>query len=49
MFPRIIDGNLPRTVNEAVDTLLADLPLLERTRLAQLNGYELDLFNRVVG
>jgi len=45
----MIDANLPLTVNEAVDTLLADLPLLERTHLAYLSEAELDVINRIVG
>ena len=49
MFPKMIDANLPLTVNEAVDTLLADLPLLERNHLAYLGEDQLGLINRMVG
>ena len=49
MFPKTIDFDLPRTVDEAVTILLADLPLLERSRLANLTVEELDLINHIVG
>ena len=40
---------LPLTIDEAVSMLLADLPLLDRTRLSSMTAEELDLINRVVG
>ena len=49
MFPKAIDIDLPMNVDDAVDMLLADLPLLERSRLAHLTTAELDLINRLVG
>ena len=49
MFPKMIDIKLPSTIDEAVDTLLDDLPLLDRSRLACLAPKELDLINRMVG
>ena len=49
MFPKTIDFDLPRTVDEAVTILLADLPLLERSLLANLTFEELDLINHIVG
>jgi len=49
MFPKMIDANLPLTADEAVDTLLADLSLLERNHLAYLSEDELGLINRMVG
>ena len=49
MFPKMIDIKLPSTIEEAVDILLDDLPLLDRSRLAGLTTEELDLINRMVG
>jgi hypothetical protein len=49
MFPKTIDIDLPRTIDEAVTILLADLPLMARTRLAKMTPEELDLFNHIVG
>lgn len=49
MFPKMIGINLPLTIDEAVDILLDDLPLLDRSRLACLTPEELDLINRMVG
>jgi hypothetical protein len=49
MFPKMIDLILPSTIDEAVDILLDDLPLLDRSRLACLTTEELDLINRMVG
>jgi len=49
MFPKMIDLILPSTIAEAVDILLDDLPLQDRSRLACLSQEELDLINRVVG
>jgi hypothetical protein len=49
MFPKMIDIKLPSTIDEAVDILLDDLPLLDRSRLACLSAEELDLINRTVG
>jgi len=49
MFPKMIDIKLPSTIDEAVDILLDDLPLLDRSRLACLTTEELDLINRMVG
>ncbi|WP_319525143.1 hypothetical protein [uncultured Desulfosarcina sp.] len=45
----MIDLILPSTIDEAVDILLDDLPLLDRSRLACLTTEELDLINRMVG
>jgi len=49
MFPKMTDLILPSTINEAVDILLDDLPLLDRSRLACVSAKELDLINRMVG
>ena len=49
MFPKMIDIKLPSTIDEAVDILLDDLPLQDRSRLACLTPEELDLINRTVG
>ena len=49
MFPKAMDIDLPMSVDDALDMLLADLPLLERSRLAKLTSAELDLINRLVG
>ena len=49
MYPKTIDANLPVAVNDAADTLLADLTLLERTHLAHLSEGELGQINRLVG
>ena len=49
MFPKTMDIDLPMTIADAVDMLLADLPLLERSRLANLTLADLDLINRLVG
>ena len=49
MYPQTIDIDLPRTIDGAVTLLLADLPLLERSRLANMTPEELDLVNHVVG
>jgi hypothetical protein len=45
----MMDILLPSTVDEAVDILLDDLPLLDRSRLACIPAEELDLINRMVG
>lgn len=49
MFPKPMDMALPQTVAEAVDVLLGDLPLLDRTRLGSMDQDELDVINRMVG
>ena len=49
MFPKPIDYDLPLTIDEAVNMLLADLPLLDRTRLSAMTTEELNLINKLVG
>ena len=49
MFPKSLDIDLPQSITEAVDTLLDDLPLLERSQMAHMTENELDLVNRLVG
>ncbi|BBO86953.1 hypothetical protein [Desulfosarcina ovata] len=49
MFPKPIDNDLPLTIDDAVQLLLADLPLLDRTRLGAMEPEELDWINRMVG
>lgn len=49
MFPHMIDKHLPATVDDAADTLLADLSLRERTRLAHLSEDEMELISGMVG
>ncbi|BBO66552.1 hypothetical protein DSCA_04820 [Desulfosarcina alkanivorans] len=49
MFPKIVDIELPITIDDAVTMLLDDLPLLDRTRLSSMTPDELDLINRLVG
>ncbi|GAB6908490.1 conserved hypothetical protein [Desulfosarcina cetonica] len=49
MFPKPIDTELPATINDAVKMLIADLPLLDRTRLGAMAADELDVINQMVG
>jgi hypothetical protein len=49
MFPRSVGIELPLTIDEAVTTILNDLPLLDRTRLSAMGPDELHLINREVG
>lgn len=49
MFPKRSIINLPLTIDEAVDMLLADLPLADRSRLASLEAEGLEALNRMVG
>lgn len=49
MFPKPISSKLPFTIDEAVSMLLADLPLLDRTRLSAMTTEELGLVNKAVG
>lgn len=49
MFPKTVDIELHLTIDDAVDKLLDDLPLLDRTRLSAMTSEELDLINRLVG
>ncbi len=49
MIPRSIGIEVPLTIDEAVSTILNDLPLLDRTRLAAMTSEELSLIDREVG
>jgi hypothetical protein len=49
MFPKTVDIELPLTIDDAVNMLLDDLQLLDRTRLSVMTPDELDLINRLVG
>ena len=49
MFPKSMDVPLPQSVADAVDVLLGDLQVLDRTRLGAMDPDELDQVNRVVG
>ncbi len=49
MFPKPLIIELPTTIEDAVDMLLSDLPLLDRTRLSGMTPEELDLVNHMVG
>ena len=49
MFPKPLTIELPTTIEDAVDILLSDLPLLDRTRLSAMTSDELDLVNHLVG
>jgi hypothetical protein len=49
MIPRSIGNELPLTIDEAVTTILNDLPLLDRTRLSAMKWEELYLIGREVG
>jgi hypothetical protein len=42
-------AGLPITIDDAVNILLDDLPLLDRTRLSAMKSDELDVINRLVG
>jgi len=49
MIPNSIGNELPLSIDEAVTTILNDLPLLDRTRLAAMKLEELCLIGREVG
>ena len=49
MVPKSIGVELPLTIDEAVTTIINDLPLLDRTRLSAMKAEELDLIDRQVG
>ncbi|THB76422.1 MAG: hypothetical protein D3926_17700 [Desulfobacteraceae bacterium] len=49
MFTKPLSSDLPSTIDEAVNILLADLRLLDRTRMGSMTTEELDLVNQVVG
>jgi len=49
MIPRSIGIELPLTIEDAVNTILNDLPLLDRTRLSAMKPDELCLVEREVG
>ena len=49
MIQKRLSIDLPLTIDEAVTTLLNDLPLLDRTRMAAMNWEELCLIGREVG
>jgi len=49
MVPKSIGVELPLTIDEAVTTILNDLPLLDRTRLSAMESEELYLIDREVG
>ena len=49
MIPKSIGIELPLSIDEAVTTILNDLPLLDRTRLSAMELVELDFVDREVG
>ena len=49
MIPKSIGIELPLTIDEAVATILNDLPLLDRTRLSAMTSEELYLVDQEVG
>ena len=49
MLPKPITIELPLTIDEAVTTILNDLPLLARTRLSAMQLDELYLIDQEVG
>ena len=49
MIPKPSGIELPLTIDEAVITILNDLPLLDRTRLSAMKSEELYLIDREVG
>ena len=49
MYLQTNNIELPITIEDAVDILLSDLPLLDRTRLSAMSSDELDLVNHLVG
>jgi hypothetical protein len=49
MIPKSIGSELPLTIDEAVTTILNDLPLVDRTRLSAMETEELYLIDREVG
>ena len=49
MFTKPLSSDLPSTIEEAVSILLADLRLLDRTRLGSMTAEELNWVNKVVG
>ena len=49
MIPKSIDIELPLSIDEAVATILNDLPLLDRTRLSAMRSDELYLIEHEVG
>ena len=48
MIPKFIGNELPLTIDEAVTTILNDLPLLDRTRLSAMKSEELCIIGREV-
>ena len=49
MIPKPIDIELPLTIDEAVTTILNDLPLLDRTRLSAMKSEELWIIDHEIG
>ena len=49
MLPKPINIDLPLTIDEAVNTILNDLPLLDRTRLSAIKSDELWNIDREIG
>ena len=49
MFTKPLSSDLPSTIDEAVNILLADLRLLDRTRMGSMTTEELDWVNKIVG
>ena len=49
MFTKSLSSDLPSTIDDAVSILLADLRLLDRTRLGSMTTEELNIINKVVG
>lgn len=49
MFTKPLSSDLPSSIDEAVSILLADLRLLDRTRLGSMTTEELNWVNKVVG
>lgn len=49
MIPKPIRIELPLTIDEAVTTILNDLPLLDRTRLSAMTSEDLRLIDHEIG
>lgn len=49
MFTKPLSSDLPSTIDEAVDILLDDLRLLDRTRMGSMTNEDLNLVNEIVG
>ncbi|MCG8687244.1 MAG: hypothetical protein MI892_20370 [Desulfobacterales bacterium] len=49
MYTKPLSSDLPSTIDEAVNILLSDLRLLDRTRMGSMTTEELNWVNKVVG